>query len=295
MPFVQARAARPEHPDAPDTADDAASRPLAARRRPPGPGLRGHAARRDARPWRSGSGPADVALVVAAVLTGQLSIGWSNDLVDAAPRPRGRAATDKPLATGEVDERDRAGRLRARGRSPPSPLSLRVRAGRRGWCSWSPSRPAGPTTSGLKSTAWSWAAVRRRVRRAARRSSSLVDDPADAPAVVAGRRRRAARRRCPPRQRAARPRRRRGDRRARAAAPARCPPVARCCRGRRAGRGHSGDRGRCARRLRRRRGVPWSSSAALARGGPGGTRADPVPGRDRDGPGRRRACWWWPR
>ncbi len=48
--------------------------------------------------------PAEVALVVAAVATGQLSIGWSNDLLDAA-RDRQVGRTDKPLATGQVDER----------------------------------------------------------------------------------------------------------------------------------------------------------------------------------------------
>src|SRR5688500_16931530 len=39
-------------------------------------------------------------LVVAAVLAGQLSIGWSNDLVDLA-RDRSTHRDDKPLATGE--------------------------------------------------------------------------------------------------------------------------------------------------------------------------------------------------
>ncbi len=38
-------------------------------------------------------------LVVLAVLTGQLSIGWSNDLIDLA-RDRATSRTDKPLATG---------------------------------------------------------------------------------------------------------------------------------------------------------------------------------------------------
>ncbi|HYO39714.1 MAG TPA: UbiA family prenyltransferase [Nocardioidaceae bacterium] len=47
---------------------------------------------------------ARVALVVAAVLTGQLVIGWSNDLVDAA-RDRAVHRTDKPLAAGEVEPR----------------------------------------------------------------------------------------------------------------------------------------------------------------------------------------------
>lgn len=39
------------------------------------------------------------ALVVAAVLAGQLSIGWSNDLLDRT-RDRASARRDKPLATG---------------------------------------------------------------------------------------------------------------------------------------------------------------------------------------------------
>jgi 4-hydroxybenzoate polyprenyltransferase len=43
--------------------------------------------------------PARVALVVAAVLTGQLSIGWSNDLADLG-RDRHSGRTDKPLVTG---------------------------------------------------------------------------------------------------------------------------------------------------------------------------------------------------
>lgn len=40
-------------------------------------------------------------LVVAAVLTGQLSVGWSNDLVDR-DRDRRAGRGDKPLATGEA-------------------------------------------------------------------------------------------------------------------------------------------------------------------------------------------------
>ena len=39
------------------------------------------------------------ALVVVAVLAGQLFVGWSNDLVDVA-RDRRAGRTDKPLATG---------------------------------------------------------------------------------------------------------------------------------------------------------------------------------------------------
>ena len=51
-----------------------------------------------------GLGPGRVALVVAAVLTGQLSIGWSNDLIDLA-RDRSVGRTDKPLVDGSVSER----------------------------------------------------------------------------------------------------------------------------------------------------------------------------------------------
>lgn len=46
----------------------------------------------------------EVALVVAAVGTGQLVIGWTNDMADAG-RDRAVGRTDKPLATGELDER----------------------------------------------------------------------------------------------------------------------------------------------------------------------------------------------
>jgi 4-hydroxybenzoate polyprenyltransferase len=42
-----------------------------------------------------------VVLVAAAVMSGQLSIGWCNDLVDAA-RDRAVGRRDKPLATGEL-------------------------------------------------------------------------------------------------------------------------------------------------------------------------------------------------
>jgi 4-hydroxybenzoate polyprenyltransferase len=45
--------------------------------------------------------PERVALVGLAVLAGQLSVGWSNDLIDEA-RDRAVVRPDKPLATGEV-------------------------------------------------------------------------------------------------------------------------------------------------------------------------------------------------
>ncbi|HLS13819.1 MAG TPA: UbiA family prenyltransferase [Beutenbergiaceae bacterium] len=47
---------------------------------------------------------ATVLLISAAVLTGQLTIGWSNDLIDA-PRDRAVGRTDKPLATGVLQTR----------------------------------------------------------------------------------------------------------------------------------------------------------------------------------------------
>ena len=54
--------------------------------------------------WSAGHTLARGVLVTAAVLTGQLSIGWSNDLVDAR-RDRAVGRTDKPLAAGAVTER----------------------------------------------------------------------------------------------------------------------------------------------------------------------------------------------
>jgi 4-hydroxybenzoate polyprenyltransferase len=50
-----------------------------------------------------GHGPAGAALVTAAVFCGQLTIGWSNDLVDVA-RDRAVGRRDKPVARGEVPE-----------------------------------------------------------------------------------------------------------------------------------------------------------------------------------------------
>lgn len=101
-----------------------------------------------------GLGRAEVALVVAAVLTGQLSIGWSNDLVDAA-RDRAVGRTDKPLATGRLGERPV--RL-ACGLAVVATVPLSLLAG----------PVAGPVqlltvasgwayNYGLKSTVWSWA------------------------------------------------------------------------------------------------------------------------------------------
>lgn len=49
----------------------------------------------------AGLGPGTTALVVAAVFTGQLSVGWSNDLLDAA-RDTSVGRRDKPLARGDL-------------------------------------------------------------------------------------------------------------------------------------------------------------------------------------------------
>lgn len=53
---------------------------------------------------RLGHDAATLTLVVAAVFTGQLTIGWSNDLVDMS-RDRAVGRADKPLATGRVTTR----------------------------------------------------------------------------------------------------------------------------------------------------------------------------------------------
>ena len=52
----------------------------------------------------AGHSVAGGALVVGAVATGQLGIGWSNDLIDAE-RDRRVERRDKPVATGAVTER----------------------------------------------------------------------------------------------------------------------------------------------------------------------------------------------
>lgn len=51
----------------------------------------------------AGLDPSRVVLVAAAVLAGQLSIGWSNDLIDLG-RDRAVGRTDKPLAAGTLPE-----------------------------------------------------------------------------------------------------------------------------------------------------------------------------------------------
>ncbi|MEU6279293.1 UbiA family prenyltransferase [Streptomyces sp. NPDC047028] len=52
----------------------------------------------------AGRGPAGSAAVAAAVLTGQLSVGWSNDAADAG-RDRASGRHDKPVGTGQLPRR----------------------------------------------------------------------------------------------------------------------------------------------------------------------------------------------
>ena len=89
--------------------------------------------------------PDRVVLVTAAVFCGQLSIGWSNDLVDLA-RDRAVGRRDKPLAArdGQPADRDR-GLCRRRGAC--ASCSRSRAAGPPGSCTSAAPRPAGPTTS----------------------------------------------------------------------------------------------------------------------------------------------------
>ncbi len=95
-----------------------------------------------------------VLLVGAAVLAGQLSVGWSNDLIDAG-RDRAVGRSDKPLAAGEVSER--TVRLAcATALVAVVPLSFA--------CGWQAAlvhlllvASAWAYNLGLKATVWSWA------------------------------------------------------------------------------------------------------------------------------------------
>ncbi len=93
-------------------------------------------------------------LVVAAVLAGQLSIGWSNDLVDSS-RDRQVHRHDKPLATGEVAERTVR---RACAAAVLLTLPLSFACGLLAGASHLVCVAAGWAYNlGLKSTVWSWA------------------------------------------------------------------------------------------------------------------------------------------
>ncbi|MEP6814232.1 MAG: UbiA family prenyltransferase [Marmoricola sp.] len=94
-----------------------------------------------------------IALVVAAVLTGQLSIGWCNDLVDLK-RDRSVGRRDKPLATGALPVPvARLACVSAVVATVPLGLACGVAAGlthiactAAGWA----------YNLGLKATVWSW-------------------------------------------------------------------------------------------------------------------------------------------
>ena len=122
-----------------------------------------------ARPSRRRSAGGLRCLVAAAVLTGQLSIGWCNDLLD---RDRDRAAgrTDKPLATGRSSAPAGRDRLR-RSRSRRACRSRWPAAGGPGWRTSSAVAGGWAYDLGLKRTVLSWLPVRRELR-AARRPSS---------------------------------------------------------------------------------------------------------------------------
>ncbi|HEX2131986.1 MAG TPA: UbiA family prenyltransferase [Actinophytocola sp.] len=73
----------------------------------------------------AGHQPAGVAAVAAAILAGQLSVGWLNDLVDARRDARTNRA-DKPLATGEIT---RTGVAVAVGLAAPAAVGLSLLSG----------------------------------------------------------------------------------------------------------------------------------------------------------------------
>jgi 4-hydroxybenzoate polyprenyltransferase len=102
----------------------------------------------------AGAPAATVALVAAAFAAGQLSIGWSNDWLDAA-RDVAVGRSDKPVATGAVSSGSvRRAAVVAAVLAVPLSLALGVPAAvahlvgvASGWT----------YNLGLKSTAWSWA------------------------------------------------------------------------------------------------------------------------------------------
>nr|WP_274389158.1 UbiA family prenyltransferase [Streptomyces taklimakanensis] len=99
--------------------------------------------------------PSDAAVVTAAVFTGQLTIGWGNDLRDLS-RDRAVGRTDKPLATGDLPV-DRV--VRALVVAALACLVLSALAGRRSaLVNVVLGVGAGHAYNlGLKATWWSWA------------------------------------------------------------------------------------------------------------------------------------------
>lgn len=102
----------------------------------------------------TGLEPASTGLVVGAVLSGQLTIGWGNDVADAA-RDRAVGRSDKPLASGELGPRVV---LRCLAVAAGACVVLSLLAG---WRSGLVHLLAGVASGhaynlGVKATAWSW-------------------------------------------------------------------------------------------------------------------------------------------
>lgn len=97
--------------------------------------------------------PGRVVLVGLAVLAGQLSVGWSNDLIDA-DRDSTVARTDKPLAAGEVG----TGTVRAAcAAAVLATIALSLACGVvAGLVHLLCVASAWAYNAGLKATAWSW-------------------------------------------------------------------------------------------------------------------------------------------
>ncbi|SDE27335.1 UbiA family prenyltransferase [Streptomyces prasinopilosus] len=103
---------------------------------------------------RSGLRPLDAAVLTGAVLAGQLTIGWGNDLRDLS-RDRAAGRTDKPLATGALPV---AWAVRALGAAA---LACLVLSALTGWRSALVNVLLGAGAGhaynlGLKATWWSW-------------------------------------------------------------------------------------------------------------------------------------------
>lgn len=100
-----------------------------------------------------GQPPPRCVAVAAAVLAGQLSVGWCNDAVDAV-RDRAAGRADKPVATGAVTVRTAwTAALAALALCVPLSLTLGVPAGALHLLAVA---AAWAYNLGLKSTVWSW-------------------------------------------------------------------------------------------------------------------------------------------
>ena len=101
-----------------------------------------------------GSGPGTTALVTAAVLSGQLSVGWSNDWLDAR-RDRAVDRADKPVVAGLVSVRQvHAAALAAAAACVVLSLATGLVAGLVHLVAVA---SAWSYNAWLKSTVWSWA------------------------------------------------------------------------------------------------------------------------------------------